>query len=47
MGEEKKVVSVRLDDETFQKLKKISTEEDRSVSNVIQIILKQHLKSKK
>ena len=47
MGIEKKVYSVRLDEELLTELKAISKEENRSLSNLVETILKKYVNSKK
>jgi len=47
MGIEKKVYSVRLDEELLAELKAISKEENRSLSNLVETVLKKYLQSKK
>ena len=47
MGIEKKVYSVRLDEELLTELKIISNEENRSLSNLVETVLKRYVHSKK
>ena len=47
MGQEKKVMSVRLDEPLISELKIIAQEENRPLSNLIETILKQYVSSKK
>jgi len=47
MGIEKKVYSVRLDEELLTELKVISKEENRSLSNLVETVLKKYVHSKK
>ena len=47
MGVEKKVLSVRLDDELIKALKIIAEDENRPLSNLIETILKQYVRSRK
>ncbi|MEA5134902.1 MAG: DUF6364 family protein [Candidatus Fimivivens sp.] len=47
MGIEKKVVSIRLDEEFIEELKKTAKEENRPLSNLIETILKSYVKDKK
>ena len=47
MGIEKKVYSVRLDEEILLELKAISKEENRSLSNLVETILKRYIQAKK
>ena len=44
MGIEKKVLSLRLDDELIEKLKLLAEKENRSLSNFIETILKKYIK---
>jgi len=44
MGIEKKVYSFRLDEKVMDEIKKISEEENRSISNLVETILKKFLK---
>ena len=46
MGIEKKVLSVRLDDELVAALKVIAKNENRPLSNMVETILKQYVNSK-
>jgi len=46
MGVEKKTVSTRLNDEVISELEKIAKEENRSISNLIETILKDYLRNK-
>lgn len=43
MGVEKKVLSLRIDDEIIEKLKRLAEKENRSLSNFIETILKQYV----
>ena len=43
MGLEKKVVSVRLDEEFIQKLKELAEQQNRSLSNLVETILKDYV----
>ena len=45
MGVEKKVLSTRLDEELIEELKIIAQEENRSVSNLVETILKRYVAS--
>ena len=47
MGIEKKVYSVRLDEELLNELRIIAKEENRSLSNLVETVLKKYLHSKK
>ena len=47
MGIEKKVYSVRLDEELLNELKKIADEENRTLSNLVETVLKRYVQSKK
>ena len=47
MGIEKKVYSVRLDEELLKELKIIAKEENRPLSNLVETILKRYISSKK
>jgi len=47
MGIEKKVYSVRLDEDLLSALKTISKEENRSLSNLVETVLKRYVNSKK
>ena len=46
MGIEKKVVSIRMDEELIAALKGIAKEENRPLSNLVETIIKQFLRSK-
>jgi len=46
MGIEKKVLSVRLDEEFIEQLKIIAKNENRPLSNLIETILKKYVNSK-
>ena len=46
MGIEKKVLSVRLDQELIDELKIIAKDDNRPLSNLVETILKQYTKSK-
>ena len=43
MGIEKKVLSLRLDNEVIEELKLLSIKENRSLSNFIETILKKYI----
>ena len=43
MGLEKKVVSVRLDEGFIEKLKEIAEQQNRSLSNLVETILKDYV----
>lgn len=43
MGIEKKVVSIRLDDQLVQELRVIAQVQNRSLSNLIETVLKEYL----
>lgn len=43
MGIEKKVVSIRLDDQLVQELRVAAQVQNRSLSNLIETVLKEHL----
>lgn len=47
MGLEKKVVSIRLDEEIILELKKYAEEENRPLSNLIETIVKAYIKKKR
>ena len=47
MGIEKKVVSIRLDEEFIEELKQCAKEENRPLSNLIETVLKTYIKDKK
>lgn len=44
MGIEKKVISLRLDEDFTKILKKIAKEQNRTVSNLIETVLKSYVK---
>ncbi len=46
MGIEKKVISVRLDEALIAKLKKLALEENRTMSNLVETVLKNYVKNK-
>ena len=46
MGIEKKVMSVRLDEELIDTLRSIAKDDNRPLSNLIETVLKQFVKSK-
>jgi len=46
MGIEKQVFSVRLEEALVERLKELSLKENRSVSNYVETVLKQHIRSK-
>lgn len=43
MGIEKKVVSIRLDEQFIQDLKNVAENQNRSLSNLIETVLKEYL----
>lgn len=43
MGIEKKVVSIRLDEQLVQELRHAAQAQNRSLSNLIETVLKEHL----
>lgn len=43
MGLEKKVVSVRLDEDFIQKLKELAEQQNRSLSNLVETVLKDYV----
>jgi len=43
MGIEKKVLSLRVDEELIEKLKRVAEKENRSLSNCVETILKKYL----
>ena len=43
MGLEKKVVSVRLDEEFIQKLIELAEQQNRSLSNLVETVLKDYV----
>lgn len=47
MGIEKKVVSIRLDEEFIAELKACAQDENRPLSNFIETVLKEYVKGKK
>jgi len=47
MGIEKKVLSIRVDQELVDELKAIAKSDNRPLSNLIETILKQYVSSKK
>jgi len=47
MGIEKKVYSVRLDEDLLKELKIVAKEENRSLSNLVETVLKKFVDSKK
>ena len=47
MGIEKKVLSIRLDEEFLNELKALAKIENRPLSNFIETVLKKHVSSKK
>jgi predicted transcriptional regulator len=47
LGVEKKVVSIRLDEEFIHELRAIAVEQNRPLSNLIETVLKQYVESKK
>lgn len=47
MGLEKKVISVRLDEELIRKLKEIAEQENRSLSNLVETVLKDYVSGQK
>jgi len=46
MGIEKKVMSVRLNEELIETLRAIAEDDNRPLSNLIETILKQYVRSK-
>lgn len=46
MGVEKKVLSLRLDESFIQELRQIAKEENRSLSNLIETVLKNYVAEK-
>ena len=46
MGVEKKSISTRLDDKTIEQLKKICETENRTISNLLETIIKDYLKNR-
>jgi len=44
MGIEKKIFSLRLDDEVLERLKQLAEKENRTLSNYVETILKKHIK---
>ncbi|WP_066645039.1 DUF6364 family protein [Christensenella timonensis] len=46
MGVEKKVLSIRLDEEMIEELRVSAKKENRTLSNLIETILKDYLKRK-
>lgn len=46
MGLEKKVVSVRLSEETIEKLKLYAEQENRNLSNIIETVLLNYIKKR-
>ena len=47
MGVEKKVYSFRFDEELIEKLRKEGEKQNRSLSNMVETILKQYLENNK
>ena len=47
MGMEKKVYSVRLNEELLEELKKIAEKENRSLSNLVETVLKKYVSENK
>jgi predicted DNA-binding protein len=43
MGIEKKVLGMRLDEEVIEKLKELAEKENRTVSNLVETIIKKHI----
>lgn len=43
MGVEKKVVSVRLDESFIEKLRQIAEEQNRTLSNLVETVLKDYV----
>lgn len=43
MGLEKKVISVRLDEEFIQRLREIAEGQNRSLSNLVETVLKEYV----
>ena len=46
MATDKKRISTYIDDELYSKIKKLAEEQDRTVSSMLLVILKQYLKDK-
>ena len=46
MATDKKRVSTYVNDELYDKIKKLAVEQDRTVSSMLLVILKQYLKDK-
>ncbi|MBQ3225432.1 MAG: ribbon-helix-helix protein, CopG family [Clostridia bacterium] len=46
MGLEKKVISVRLDDALIQKLREVAEEQNRTLSNLVETVLKDYVSKK-
>lgn len=46
MATDKKRISTYIDDELYNKIKKLAEEQDRTVSSMLLVILKQYLKDK-
>ena len=46
MGIEKQVLSMRLDEELIEKLRKLAESENRTLSNYIETLLKKHIDEK-
>lgn len=47
MGIEKKVVSLRLDEDFIEELKQCAKEENRTLSNLIETVMKEYVKERK
>lgn len=45
MGITKQTISVRLDEETLEKLKELADKDQRTLSNYIQIVLRNYIKN--
>ena len=46
MATDKKRISTYVNDDLYDKIKKLATEQDRTVSSMLLVILKQYLKDK-
>ena len=44
MGIEKQVLSMRLDEDVIEELKRLAEQENRTLSNYIETLLKKHIK---
>jgi len=47
MGIEKQILSMRLDESIIKKIKELAEKDNRSLSNYIETILKQHIANSK